>query len=91
MAKFDHAKRNMQDKMRKQGVEISDPASIDTRSKRRSRKTYSKTKSKPRPFIDLGEHEHHDYTIERGPFGNHAGKLMCCGRFVRWLPRSVFR
>ena len=41
--------------------------------------------------INLRQHEQHDWQPIKGPFGNHAGKIVCntCGgKWVTWLPKG---
>lgn len=42
--------------------------------------------------INLKQHEMHDWQPIKGPFGNHAGKIICntCGgKWVTWLPKGA--
>jgi len=42
--------------------------------------------------INLGIHEEHDWHPIKGPFGPHAGKIICntCGgKFIKWLPKGI--
>ena len=82
MARIDHNKRNRLAKIDHYAEAVERNA---------LQRIKPKAKNFKRIFVDLGEHEHHDYTIERGPFGNHAGRIRCCGKVIRWLPKSVFR
>ena len=36
------------------------------------------------------KHKDHEMEVVDGPFGIHAGKLMCkeCGKWVMWLPNN---
>lgn len=41
--------------------------------------------------INLGKHENHSWQPIKGPFGPHAGKIVCntCGgKWVAWLPKG---
>jgi len=57
---------------------------------------YSLGKTKNRPLsqntkINLGKHEQHDWQPLKGPFGPHAGKIICktCkDKWVAWLPKG---
>ena len=43
--------------------------------------------------INLGIHENHDWQPIKGPFGPHAGKIICktCNdKWVSWLPKGTF-
>ena len=42
--------------------------------------------------INLGKHETHDWQPLKGPFGPHAGKIICktCSdKWVAWLPKGT--
>lgn len=41
--------------------------------------------------INLGKHENHNWQPVVGPFGPHAGKIICktCGgKWIKWLPKG---
>jgi len=43
-------------------------------------------------FINLGIHEKHNWQPLKGPFGPHAGKIICktCqDKWVAWLPKGT--
>ena len=56
--------------------------------------TLGKSKSKQmarNTKINLGKHENHDWQPLKGPFGPHAGKIVCntcSGKWVAWLPKG---
>jgi len=48
-------------------------------------------KKNKKSHIDLGIHEIHEWQPLRGPFGPHAGKIICntCnGKWVAWLAKG---
>ena len=53
---------------------------------------HSLNKPKKSNHIDLKEHETHDWEPLKGPFGPHAGKIVCntCkGKWVAWLAKGT--
>ena len=38
----------------------------------------------------IEKHKDHEMEVIDGPFGHHAGKLVCkeCGKWVMWLPNN---
>jgi hypothetical protein len=90
MAKINHEKQNNYDKIdhyewakRKNKIQ-------DAKWKHHTLKPVKKLTNLT--HIDLKQHEMHDWQPIKGPFGNHAGKIICntCGgKWVTWLPKGA--
>lgn len=81
MAQINWHKLAQKDLVRKHGHEV-----VEREYTQKVRKSKS-----PSTNINLKQHETHDWQPIKGPFGPHAGKIICntCGgKLVTWLPKG---
>ena len=81
MAQINWHKLAQNDLVRKHGHEV-----VEREYTQKVRKSKS-----PSTNINLKQHEKHDWQPIKGPFGPHAGKIICntCGgKLVTWLPKG---